>query len=59
MKLKDNEDLKRVTIYGQSIGKYVRSSGLCICHELCLSSWGTLNLSTSQFQKDAYLIIST
>ena len=51
--------LKCVTIYGKSIGKYVRYSGLCICHELCLSTRGTLNLSASRFQKDAYLIILT
>ena len=59
MQLKDSENLKRVTIYGKSVGKYVRSSGLCICHELCISSWGNFNLLISQFQKDVYLIILT
>ena len=59
MKIKDNENLKRVTIYGKSVGKYVRSSGLCICHELPFNALGVVSIyQYQQFHKDAYSIIS-
>ena len=43
----------------KDIGKYVRSSGLCICHELLLNALEVVSIYQSQqFPKDAYLIIS-
>ena len=39
-------------MYGESVGKYVSPSGLCIYHGSCLSSWGNSNLSISWFQKE-------
>ena len=50
MELKGSENLKRVTMYGKSVGKYVSPSGLCVYHGLRLSSGGSSNLSISRFQ---------
>ena len=43
----------------KGVGKYVRSSGLCICYELPFKALGVVSIYQSQqFHKYACLVIS-